>query len=367
MSQRPPLPAFDPGGQQAALKSKLRKRQLAASWRDTWLLLREFRWPLIAFFLTVIGGGSLYYLLAEAAGEPVDNLLESYYQALSMIFMQSAGEFPNTWYLEIFYFVMPVVGVIILAQGVAEFGVMLFNRRERGKEWEMAVASMMNNHVILIGLGHLGYRVARNLHQMGHEVAAIELNPSANLVASVKEIGIPVIQDDASRETALEAAGIRKAQSIILCTQNDSLNLQVALKARRIRPDIPVIVRIFDDEFAQALHEQFGYLAFSATGMAAPAFAAAAVGLEMTQPISLEGEILSLGRLKIPPDSQLVNLCVKDVEQRYNVSVVLLRRNSESDLHPPAECILLAQDGLAVLGGPAEISLLAQANSPTAG
>jgi Trk K+ transport system NAD-binding subunit len=283
-----------------------------------------------------------------------------------MTFMQSSGEFPNTWYLEMFYFVMPIIGVIILAQGVAEFGVMLFNRRERGKEWVVAVASMMNKHVVLIGLGHLGYRVACNLHAMGHEVVVIELNPSANLVASVKEMGIPVIQDDASRETALEAAGIRRAQSIILCTQNDSLNLQVALKARRIRPNIPVIVRIFDDEFAQALHEQFGYFAFSATGMAAPVFAAAAVGLEMTQPITLEGETLSLGRLKILPDSHLINQSVKDIEQRYNLSVVLLRRNNESDLHPPAECILLAQDGLAVLGGPAEISLLAQANDPGA-
>ncbi|HNT25412.1 MAG TPA: NAD-binding protein [Anaerolineales bacterium] len=358
------LPTSIANNDQAELKRKLRRRELAASWRDTWLLLREFRWPLIAFFLTVVGGGTLYYVLAQAAGEPLDNLLEAYYQVLSMIFMQSSGEFPRSWYLEIFYFIMPVIGVIILAQGVAEFGVMLFNRRERGKEWEMAVASMMNQHVILIGLGHLGYRVARSLHDMGHEVVAIELNPSAHLVASVKEIGIPVIEDDASRDTALEAAGIRKAQSIILCTQNDSLNLQVALKARRIRPNIPVIVRIFDDEFAQELHEQFGFLAFSATGMAAPAFAAAAVGLEMTRPISLEGETLSLGRLKVLPRSQLINLSVKEVEQRYNVSVVLLQRNHESDLHPPAECVLMEEDGLAVLGGPSEISLLAQINGP---
>ena len=350
--------------QQAERKNKIRQLHLRASWRDTWLLLREFGWPLTAFFFTIVGGGSLYYVLAQVAREPPDHLLEAYYQALSMIFMQSTGEFPDAWYLEIFYFIMPVIGIVILAQGVAEFGVMLFNRRERGKEWEMAVASMLNDHVILVGLGHLGFRVARSLHEMGNEVVAVELNPNANLVASVKEMGIPVIQDDASREGTLEAAGIRRAHSIILCTQNDSLNLQVALKARRLKPGIPIIVRIFDDEFAKALQEQFGYLALSATGMAAPAFAAAAVGLEMTQPITLEGEILSLGRLKILPSSRLINQSVKDVEQQYNLSVVLVRRNNESDLHPPAECILLVDDGLAVLGGPAEISLLAQANSP---
>jgi hypothetical protein len=63
-------------GQEAAQPQHRRRRQLAASWRDTWLLLREFRWPLIAFFFTVVGGGSLYYALAQVAGEPLDNLLE---------------------------------------------------------------------------------------------------------------------------------------------------------------------------------------------------------------------------------------------------------------------------------------------------
>jgi len=345
-------------------RSRSRLRKLKAGWRDTWLLLGEFGIPLLIFTLAMFGGGVGYYLLSSYAGEPLGNLLESIYQVLTMTFLQTGGNFPHAWYLGVFYFIMPVIGLIILAQGVTEFSVMLFNRRARGKEWEIAVASTYNNHIILVGLGHLGFRVAQELMNMDQDIVLIEENPKADLIASVKEMGIPVIQDDASHGTALESAGVQRARAIILCTQNDSLNLKIALKAKRQKPDIQVVIRIFDDDFAHALQEQFGYTAFSATGMAAPAFAAAASGVDMTRPITVEGQSMSLAHLKIEPASLLISKTVSEVEQKYNLSVVFIRRNGMSDFHPPADCCLSTQDVLAVLGGPSEIRALASDNHP---
>jgi voltage-gated potassium channel len=250
----------------------------------------------------------------------------------------------------------------IFAQGIADFSVLFFNRRSRGKEWEMAVASTFNDHIIMVGLGHLGFRVVRDLYRMNQEVVVVELNPKADLVASVKQMDIPVIQDDATREATLEAAGIRRARTIILCTQNDSMNLQVALKARKMQPNIHAVLRIFDDDFADALHDQFGFTAMSATGMAAPAFASAASGVDITRPITVEGETLSLARLKVQPNSELISMTVSAIEARFNLSVVLLHRNHESDLHPSGECMVMSGDALGVLGGPMEISQLVQEN-----
>ena len=228
----------------------------------------------------------------------------------------------------------------------------------------MAVASTFNRHVILIGLGHLGFRVTKHLHTMGQEVVAIELNPKADLVASVQELGVPVIVDDGTREAALRGAGAKRARAIILCTQNDSLNLQAALKARSINPDIQVVVRIFDDDFASALQDQFGFQALSATGRAAPAFAAAAAGVDMTRPITIEGQELSLASLCVRNQSPLVNISVGEIEDLYNVSVVLVRRGSESpDFHPTADREIISNDSIAVLGGASEISFLAQQNN----
>jgi voltage-gated potassium channel len=327
-------------------------------------LLGEFGTPLIVFILVILGSAVAFYLLSAEAGEPLGNFLEAIYVVLSMTFFQSPGEFPHTWYLGIFYFIMPVIGLIILAQGITEFSVMLFNRRARGKDWEIAVASTFNNHIILVGLGHLGYRIVEELNHMEQDIVVIESNPKADLTATVKKMGIPVIQDDASHELTLDSAGVKQARAIILCIQNDSLNLKVALKARRMNPSIQVILRIFDDDFAQGLQEQFGFSAFSATGMAAPAFAAAASGVDMTRPITVEGQSMSLAHLKIDPASVFNNNTISQVEQEYKLSVVFVRRDSTSDFHPPSDYRLTVNDELAVLGGLSEIRSLASANHP---
>jgi Trk K+ transport system NAD-binding subunit len=326
------------------------------------LLVREFGWPLFFFSLAIIGGGIIYFFLAELAGFHLHDPFEAIYHVLALTFLQPISDFPRVWFLEIFFFVMPFIGIIILAQGITEFSVMLFNRRGRNKEWQVAIASTFSNHVILVGLGHLGYRVARDLVEMGQDVVVITLNHQGDMIASAKALGMPVIQDDASREGPLLDAGVRRARAILLCTQNDSLNLQIALKARHYKPDIHVVIRIFDDDFAQALQEQFKFTAFSATGMAAPAFAAAAAGMDLTRPISIEGESLCLARFIIQDRSRLNNLTVEDVEQIYNVSVILFRRGSSSDLHPPSGIRFSAGDTVAVFGGPQEINRLARDN-----
>jgi K+/H+ antiporter YhaU regulatory subunit KhtT len=84
----------------------------------------------------------------------------------------------------------------------------------------------------------------------------------------------------------------------------------------------------------------------------------------MTNPISIEGEILSLARLTIADGSRYSSMTVGEMEQRYNLSVVLLLRNHTRDLHPASEIRLSNGDALAVLGGPLEIGLLVQENIP---
>ena len=342
----------------------MRKKQTAwrASWRDTTLLLREFRSPLFLFLLAMIGGGVLYQNIAIMVGEPLDNFSEAVYLVLSLSFLQSSGEFPSSPFLEMFYFIMPIIGIGILAQGLADFGIMLFNRKTRSKEWQMAIASTFHNHTILVGLGHLGFRVVQHLSALGRKIVVIEIDPNDHLIDIVQEMGIPVIADDASRQSSLEKAGIYEAKSITLCMQEDALNLQIAVKARSLNPNIEVVIRIFDDEFAESIQKQFGFTALSATSMSAPAFAAASAGIEITRPITVEGKALSLAKICIPADSMLKRKTVAEIEEIYNVSVVLLRREEDVDMHPAGERSLKQKDIIAIMGNPDKISHLVNDN-----
>src|SRR5688572_13571246 len=129
--------------------AKHRWRHIQASVRDTSILLREFRAPLFWFSFTVIGGGLLYDFISKMVNEPVYSVAESIYIVLIAAFLQPpTREFPHHIALQAFHFLMPIVGIISLAQGLADFGSLFFNRKSRNKEWEMAVASTLHNHII---------------------------------------------------------------------------------------------------------------------------------------------------------------------------------------------------------------------------
>ena len=339
-----------------------RIRHIRAGWRDTLILFHEFQAPVILFTVAVVGGGFAYFVIAEAVGEPVKSAAEAIYTVLLASFLQPLGNFPQHAMLQLFHFIMPLIGIIILAQGLTDFIGLLFNRKARSKEWEMAVASTMNNHIVLVGLGHLGYRVAQKLYEMGESIVVVEINLGTHTTVAARDMGIPVIQADARHPGALESANIRDARTIILASQNDAMNLQIALKARSLNPKIQVVIRIFDEEFAHSLQEQFGFIALSATEMAAPVFAAAAAGADVTNPISVEGQLLGLARLTINASSKIANKTIGFVEDTYHLNVVLLRHDHQSEMHPTDASPIHIGDTLAVLGGPPQLSRLMHDN-----
>jgi voltage-gated potassium channel len=337
-------------------------RQWKATWRDTLILLNEFRTPLLIFTVAVIGGGLLYWKLALLLGEPLPSQTEAIFTILTAAFLQPSGSFPKHYILQLFHFVMPIIGLMILAQGLADFGSLLFNRRARNKEWEMAVASTMNRHIVLVGLGHLGFRVAQKLYEMGENIVVVEITLGTHTTIAARDMGIPIIEADARHPGALEGANIKDARTIILASQNDAMNLQIALKARSLNPKIQVVIRIFDEEFAHALQDQFGFIALSATEMAAPVFAAAAAGADVTNPISIEGQLLGLARVTINANSPFINKTIGYLEDTYHLNIVLVRHDHTSEMHPTDSHPIHAGDTLAVLGGPQQLSRMVHDN-----
>jgi Trk K+ transport system NAD-binding subunit len=335
------------------------RRRWKASWRDTLLLIREFRFPLVIFGLAILCGGAAYYWLSLSTNQPVSSLSEGIYTVLLLAFLQPSGAFPRSLSLQVFYFLMPLIGLSAVARGLTDFGVLLFNRQARSRQWEVAVVSTYSNHFVLVGLGHLGYGVLRYLHSLDLEVVTVEIDPEAELIESVKSMRVPCLIGDGQRSEVLLEAGIERARAILLCTQNDTVNLKMALKARSLNPDVRVVTRIFDQDFAGALQQQFGFIAMSATGMASPAFASAAAGVDVTRPITVEGESLSLAHFTV---TALEGISVGDVEQDYDVSVVRWRRDGEADFHPSFDLRLSAGDVVFILGNPERINDIVQAN-----
>jgi Trk K+ transport system NAD-binding subunit len=326
-------------------------RNAGINLRDAAVILREFQGSLLAFALTIALGGGMYFWLArQVAGEPEPNSYpESMYAVLSMIFLQANFDFPDHWYLQAFFFLMPLVGLGILGRGVADIGVLLFNRQARGEVWQVAVAGTYSHHIVLVGLGHLGFRVARALHELGESFVCIEQDPGAELMSQVQAWHVPIIQGDALKHGVLQKAGLDRAHTIVLATSDDVMNLQIAIRARAIHPRVRTIVRLFDDDFSREVQSAFGITsAFSASALAAPTFAAAAADIEVVQSVALNGRVLNLSRFTLEAGCALIGQTVEMLEHDLDLSVVLLKRGKDADLHPDDARKLQANDEITI-------------------
>ena len=324
-------------------------RNLRAIWRDSLALWHEFRLPIIIFFLvTMVGGfiyGELYY---HARGRYID-LIDRPYVMLQLMILETPEDAPSEWFLVIFWYALPPIGVFIIGRGVVEFARLFFNRDERRDAWREAVASTYRNHVIVFGAGHVGLRVIRILVQMGFDVVAIDNSPDEDAEEGCHELDVPIINGDGRLVSTLEKAGLREADSFVACIGNDFVNLEAVMKVRDLNPDIRIVARMWDDQYAEQLGRFMGVQAvLSSSDLSAPIFAGSAVGIEITQTLSVNGVDYSMIRVSIPPGSFMSGETVATLQHDHDMDIVLLARGEQVEVQPPGEIIVGPGDSLVI-------------------
>ncbi len=325
-------------------------RTIKKNWRDTRVLLRAFSRPIVVFFMLIGVFGLAYWQLALWAGvQDPPSAVEAIFLVLAMIFLQANVPFPDPWYLQLFFFVMPVLGLAWLGAGAANLGVKLFNRSERGQEWEVALASVYSDHVIVCGVGKLGYRVILQLLKFGQAVVAIEQDDKKPFISLVRHFDVPVIIGDARQRDVLNKAGLERATSIVCCTQDDLTNLDIALDAREMKPDIKVVLRMFDADLAEKIERGFGiHTAFSASGLAAPAFAAAATRAHIEYSFYVGDTLLHVSQITVTHDSPLAGLTMEEAERKFEMTIIMHNTGEHMHLHPQYDELIHLNDTLVV-------------------
>lgn len=359
-----PLPRIQrPPGFQRKLR-----RMLRAQWRDAQVLFEEFKSALLLFFILILGGSLALYTFYRdpTTGAPI-GFAKALYSTFAMIFFQGSLEFPDQWYLQILYFIIPIFGLVIVADGIIRFGVALTNKQERGQKWQVAMASTYSGHTIICGMGKVGFRVALELLKFDREIVAIESNPEGRFVEKVKALGIPLIIADARRSENLIKAGIHEADAVIPCTDNELANLDIALDARELNPEAKIVMRMFDPDLARRIETGFGiHTAFSVSALAAPVFAAASMHVNVKSSFYVDDNLLNISEVTLHPGSQVAGWTTEHLENELNLSMVGFCRDGKMQLHPAASTQLHVGDTLLILGSLETLNKLEKLN-PKAG
>lgn len=312
------------------------RHTLWAQLRDLRVLLQETRFSLLTFVGINLLGMLLFHRFYhyEESGLPPD-WGTALFATFALNFFETVLPFPPQWFLRVLYFLVPVIGLSAVADSVLHIWTALINKRERGEKWQVAMASTFNNHVIVCGLGKVGFRTVQELLKFNRDVVCIEINPQCPFIEQAYALGIPVIIADARNADKLRRAGVERADAIIPATDDELANLDIALDAREINPKIKVVLRMFDPDLAQRVEKGFGiHTAFSTSALSAPVFAAAAMRLDVKHSFYVGNTLLNVSEVTIEPSSKLIGNTIEQLEQQYDLSIVFYQNSKISDVHP---------------------------------
>ena len=127
-------------------------------------------------------------------------------------------------------------------------------------------------HVIVCGLGRVGYHLVERLRAENYPVLVIEKDANNQFLATIREKHIPVMIADATAANTLVDAAVDQASAVASLVNDDLVSLEVGLNARAIHPRIRVILRIFDGDTANELRRRLNiHYAISTSAIAARA------------------------------------------------------------------------------------------------
>lgn len=257
--------------------------------------------------LVLLAGGSAVFFDVVAGLTPLDAV--SY--AITLLTGASlpadiSGAAANTA-LRIYAIFLSLVGAAIVAVVYAFITDALIRSRLLQTLGRRTVPGGIHDHVIVAGLGSIGYRVALGIAARGVPVVAVEVSDDGRFVSPTRAAGIPVFIGDASHPEVLRELHLDAARAIVTATSDDLVNLSVALNARKLRPDLRVVVRLYDPAFAIRVQQGFRIrFTRSVSHLAAPAFAAAAVRSEVVASVPVgDKRMILFARLHVPAGSRL--------------------------------------------------------------
>ena len=302
------------------------------------------------------------FLLWFTYNRPGMSFVDALYFSAETIATVGYGDFSfidqPTW-LRLFGIALMFAGVTTTAVVMAFIADLLLSRRVAYSAGRRKVREL-KDHIIVVGLGSFGIRVAADLKAAGHDVAVIERDDDNRYLSAAAELDIPVIFGDATLPSTLEVARIDEAVAVAVLTQDDMVNIETGivlrerLGARWVKstrhPAVPVVLRVFDRSLGAAVAHRFGFENVRSTvELAAPWFIGAALGLTVFGTFSVGQASFMVGGVRVERGSELDGVRMADLSTQTRV-IAILTPGGTRELHPRRESRLSAGDTAYLVG-----------------
>jgi CPA2 family monovalent cation:H+ antiporter-2 len=239
-------------------------------------------------------------------------------------------------------------------------------------------------HVIICGYGRSGQNLARLLETQSIPYMAMDLDPDR--VRQAAAAGQSVVYGDAARLQSLMAAGLARANAVVVSYPDTASALKILRLVREHAPSVPVVVRTIDDSDMERLRSAGAMAvvpeAIEGSLMLA-SHALALVGVPMRKVIRVVQEARDarytllrgwfhghdddsvdelqqarLASVTVPPAAACVGRALGDMLlDPLGVTVAKLRRANGEVIAPRDDMVLAAGDTLVLSGLPEPLAL----------
>lgn len=197
-----------------------------------------------------------------------------------------------------------------------------------------AAHGRMKGHVVVCGVGSIGYRVVEQVARQGIPVVAAELHEN-DFIHTIRRLGVPVVMADVRLKETLEELDVGEARCLVAATDDDLANLQAALNARAINPRLRVVLRVFDPDLAARVERAFSIrVSRSVSSLAAPTFAAAAVGGKVIATAAVGKRVLIVGQGRIERGSWAEGKSIEQLQGAIEGRAILLSAGGHKTWRP---------------------------------
>lgn len=191
--------------------------------------------------------------------------------------------------------------------------------------------------IIVVGGDALALRVCEEITgTQGHRVALLWAH-DAEIAAKCERMNVAYIAFPPNDYDALRAAGVMHGTSIMALSDDDKVNLQVALKARDLNPEIRVVLRQFNRTLGRKIEQNLPNCStVSLASHSAATFAGSAIdpqcfsGLQFPD---IEGHLCGFSQRRAAEFGLPRNCSIADAQKHLNGRVVGLNGRAVYELH----------------------------------
>jgi voltage-gated potassium channel Kch len=151
----------------------------------------------------------------------------------------------RTWYLVVASLLMLIT---VLVTAVFTAGVVDRVRSSRSLSVVGRRVPPRSGHVVVVGLGQVGLRLAIALHHLGVPVLAIERDAEAPNLRLARLARVPVLIGQGQDVEVLRRAGVHRSRAVAAMGSVDLDNVEVAIAASAVAPEIPMVIRAGEDD-----------------------------------------------------------------------------------------------------------------------